>query len=172
MDEGNGILASVPGQHIAQASRSLPEPATALQERASVVINADWAGAVRIHYVRQKLRHGKTSFCRPFEQDTSMVAAWRMANQASIATTAAPSRAELTSADLNASGDGLLTVDTATQLQWLDVDQTVGLSLAQGVSSLRRSRQRRREQAVAWVCSPPRGPGCQRLAILQILGRQ
>ena len=25
------------------------------------MINADWAGAVRIHYVRQKLRHGKTS---------------------------------------------------------------------------------------------------------------
>ena len=37
MDEGNGILASAPGQYIAQASRSLPEPAPALQERASVV---------------------------------------------------------------------------------------------------------------------------------------
>jgi len=38
-DEDNGILASVPSQYIAQAARALPEPATALQEGVSVVID-------------------------------------------------------------------------------------------------------------------------------------
>jgi len=60
-DEDNGILASVPGQYIAQAARSLPEPATSLHERVSAVIDADWAGVVRIRYQRQKMRHGRDS---------------------------------------------------------------------------------------------------------------
>jgi len=48
-DEDNGILASVPGQHIAQAARSLPETATALQERMTIVIDADSVSVVRVH---------------------------------------------------------------------------------------------------------------------------
>lgn len=36
----------------------------------------------------------------------------------------------LMSADLNAAGDGLLTVDSATSLQWLDLTATVGQSRA------------------------------------------
>ena len=48
-DEDNGILASVPGQYIAQAARCFPEPATSLRERVSAEIDADWAGVVRIH---------------------------------------------------------------------------------------------------------------------------
>ena len=60
-DEDNGMLAGVPGQYIAQAARSLPEPATSLRERVSAVIDADWAGVVRIHYQRQKMRHGRDS---------------------------------------------------------------------------------------------------------------
>ena len=60
-DEDNGILASVPGEYISQGSRLLPEAATALQEHLSAVIDADWLGVVRVHYQRQKMRHGKDS---------------------------------------------------------------------------------------------------------------
>jgi hypothetical protein len=60
-DEDSGILARVPGQYIARASRSLPEPATSLAERVSAVIDAEWAGVVRIDYVRQRMRHGRSS---------------------------------------------------------------------------------------------------------------
>lgn len=44
---------------------------------------------------------------------------------------AAPSQAALIRADLFAPGDGLLTMDTDSALEWLDVDQTVGLSFTQ-----------------------------------------
>lgn len=44
----------------------------------------------------------------------------------------APGRAALIQADLFAPGDGLLTQDTDTALEWLDVDQTLGLSFPVG----------------------------------------
>jgi len=40
-DEDNGLLAGAPGQYIAQAARSLLEPAASLRERVSAVIDAD-----------------------------------------------------------------------------------------------------------------------------------
>ena len=46
---------------------------------------------------------------------------------------AAPAQAALIRADLFAPGDGLLTVDTHSGLEWLDVDQTVGLTFSQVV---------------------------------------
>jgi len=60
-DIDSGTLGAVPGQFIAQGAQGLPEPTTALAERISVVVDADWAGIVRIDYVRQKMRHGRHS---------------------------------------------------------------------------------------------------------------
>ena len=44
------------------------------------------------------------------------------------------SLAALVSADLNNTGDGLLTVDTDSGLEWLDLDQSAGLSFNQIMS--------------------------------------
>jgi hypothetical protein len=61
MDEDNGILASVPGEHISRASRTLPELANALQDRMNVVIDAGWAGRVRISFLRYRYRSGRSN---------------------------------------------------------------------------------------------------------------
>lgn len=43
---------------------------------------------------------------------------------------AQPASASLVSQDFLAAGDGLLTLDTGTNLEWLDLTQTLGLSVA------------------------------------------
>jgi hypothetical protein len=60
-DIDNGILAKVPGTVVAAATRSLPDPTTSLQERLSVVMDADWLGKVRIHCLRMKMKHHRYS---------------------------------------------------------------------------------------------------------------
>jgi hypothetical protein len=60
-DIDNGILAEVPGTVVAAATRSLPDPTTSLQERLSVVMDADWLGRVRIHCLRMKMKHHRYS---------------------------------------------------------------------------------------------------------------
>lgn len=54
----NGILARVPGQYIALASRSLPDPACAVEHEMRVEIDAAWAGRVRLTFEKQR-------YCRP-----------------------------------------------------------------------------------------------------------
>ncbi len=54
----NGILARVPSQFVAQAARTLPDPACALDDVMSVDIDAAWAGRVRLMFKRQR-------YCRP-----------------------------------------------------------------------------------------------------------
>jgi hypothetical protein len=50
----NGILARVPGQFIAQASKSLPDPACALDDEICVEIDAARAGLVRLTFRKQR----------------------------------------------------------------------------------------------------------------------
>jgi hypothetical protein len=57
----NGILAKVPGEFIAMASKGLPDPETATEGTLSAEIDASWAGRVRLTYVRQLVRHRKHS---------------------------------------------------------------------------------------------------------------
>lgn len=52
----NGILASVPGQYISQASKGLPDPATASDDVVHVELEAGWLGLVRFRLVRSKHR--------------------------------------------------------------------------------------------------------------------
>ena len=52
------------------------------------------------------------------------------------ASAAAPSSAALISVDLNIPGDGLLTRDTVSNLEWLDLTQTVGYSYDEIVAGL------------------------------------
>lgn len=49
--------------------------------------------------------------------------------------TALPAQATLLEQDLFAAGDGLITLDTDTGFEWLDVDQTRGLSYNQAATS-------------------------------------
>lgn len=60
----NGILARVPSQYIAQAGRTLPDPACALEDQMQVEIDADWAGRVRLTFRRQRYSRprAKTSY--------------------------------------------------------------------------------------------------------------
>ena len=60
----NGILARVPSQFIAQAGRSLPDPACAVADQMQVEIDADWAGRVRLTFRKQRYSRprGKTSY--------------------------------------------------------------------------------------------------------------
>ena len=60
MDD-NGILARVPSWFVAQAIKTLPNPATAKDLHPSVVIDAGHAGRVRIFYRRMKATHHKHS---------------------------------------------------------------------------------------------------------------
>jgi len=50
----NGILARVPGQFIAQAARTLPDPACALDDEIFVEIDAALAGRVRLTFRKQR----------------------------------------------------------------------------------------------------------------------
>lgn len=50
----NGILARVPGQYIAQASKSLPDPACALDDEMCVEIDAAPTGRVRLTFRKQR----------------------------------------------------------------------------------------------------------------------
>lgn len=52
--DDNGILARVPGQYLAIASRSLPDPACAIADEMCVEIDADWVGRVRLTFKRRK----------------------------------------------------------------------------------------------------------------------
>jgi hypothetical protein len=61
MTPDNGILATVPGQFVAEGSQGLPDPATAAVDELTATIDADWAGWVRITYRRQLARHRKHS---------------------------------------------------------------------------------------------------------------
>ncbi|MFT7772806.1 hypothetical protein [Roseateles sp.] len=69
----NGILGRVPGQHIAQASKSLPDPACAVDDEMLVEIDAGWVGRVRLTFRKQRYSRprSKTSyvawFCRHAE---------------------------------------------------------------------------------------------------------
>ena len=58
----NGIFRLVPGGVSAGGTYELPDPATATQDEASVVLDAGGhAGTVRIFYERMHFRHGKSS---------------------------------------------------------------------------------------------------------------
>jgi hypothetical protein len=59
-----GILARVPGQFIAQASKSLPDPACALDDEMYVEIEAAWVGRVRLTFKKQRYSRpkGKISY--------------------------------------------------------------------------------------------------------------
>lgn len=71
---GNGILARVPGQAIAQASKSLPDPACALDDEMVVEIDTARAGRVRLTFRKQRYSRprGNISYfswlCRHAEQ--------------------------------------------------------------------------------------------------------
>jgi len=53
MDEDNGILAQVPGQFVADGIAMLPDPEAAEDRPYEVVIDADYAGTVRLFARRQ-----------------------------------------------------------------------------------------------------------------------
>jgi len=61
----NGILARVPSQFIAQAGRTLPDPACAIEEQLHVEIDADWMGLVRLTFRKRRYSRprAKTSYC-------------------------------------------------------------------------------------------------------------
>ena len=50
----DGILARVPGQFVVLASKSLPDPACALDDEMSVDIEAAWFGRVRLTFKKQR----------------------------------------------------------------------------------------------------------------------
>jgi hypothetical protein len=60
----SGVLARVPGQCIAQASKSLPDPACALDEEMSIEIDAARVGRVRLTFRKQRYSRprGKVSY--------------------------------------------------------------------------------------------------------------
>lgn len=57
----NGILASVPGQYIAQGQLTLPSPEDRT-EPMTVELDADWVGRVRITYWPYSYRHRRNTF--------------------------------------------------------------------------------------------------------------
>lgn len=69
----NGIMTRVPGEYIAQASKSLPDPACATDDEMCVEIDAGWVGRVRLTFRKQRYSRprAKTSyvawFCRHAE---------------------------------------------------------------------------------------------------------
>jgi len=62
MEDDNGILARVPGQNIADAIAMLPDPTTAEDRPYEVVIDADYAGTVRLFARRMYNRRGRYWF--------------------------------------------------------------------------------------------------------------
>ncbi len=61
MYRDNGILAAVPGQCVSQGSKGLPDPETSNEQELTAVVDAEWAGVVRITYRRQFVKHRKHS---------------------------------------------------------------------------------------------------------------
>ncbi len=59
MSDYNGILASVPGEYIAEAINALPDAETAEDRDYEVVLEAGHVGMVRLYACRKKARHGK-----------------------------------------------------------------------------------------------------------------
>ncbi len=61
---GRDLLARVPGQYVAQASKALPDPACALDDEMSVEIEAAWVGRVRLTFRKQRYSrpNGKVSY--------------------------------------------------------------------------------------------------------------
>jgi hypothetical protein len=49
----DGMLARVPGPVVVQASKSLPDPACALDDEMSVDVEAAWVGPVRLTFKKQ-----------------------------------------------------------------------------------------------------------------------
>jgi hypothetical protein len=62
MSNDNGILASVAGEYVGAAQRSLPTAANATQDCMSVVADAGWAGVVRIHFRRYRYTHHRNTY--------------------------------------------------------------------------------------------------------------
>lgn len=68
------ILARVPGQYVAQASKTLPDPACSIDDEMSVEIDAAWVGRVRLTFRKQRYSrpNGKVSYvswlCRHAER--------------------------------------------------------------------------------------------------------
>lgn len=60
----NGILGRVPSQFVAQACKTLPDPACAVDDELQVEIDAGWAGRVRLTFRRQRYSRprGKTTY--------------------------------------------------------------------------------------------------------------
>lgn len=60
----NGILGRVPSQFVAQACKTLPDPACAVDDEMRVEIDAGWAGRVRLTFRRQRYSRprGKTTY--------------------------------------------------------------------------------------------------------------
>ena len=60
----SGVLARVPGQYIAQASKVLPDPACALDDEMTVEIDAERVGRVRLTFRKQRYSRplGKVSY--------------------------------------------------------------------------------------------------------------
>jgi hypothetical protein len=61
MTDDNGILGSVPGRYISEASNKLPPAETATDDPVTVAVDAAWAGPVWITYERKRMRHGRHS---------------------------------------------------------------------------------------------------------------
>ena len=72
----DGILARVPSRYIAQACKSLPDPACAVEDEMFVEIDAAWAGRVRLRFRKQRYSRprGKVAYvawlCRHAEAVT------------------------------------------------------------------------------------------------------
>ena len=60
----DGFLSRVPGQYIAQASKTLPDPACAVDDEMHVEIDTAWAGRVRLTFRKRRygLPRGQTSY--------------------------------------------------------------------------------------------------------------
>lgn len=59
MDEDNGILSHVAGEFVSQAIGMLPPASTAEDRPYDVVIDADYAGTVRLFARRQYTKRGR-----------------------------------------------------------------------------------------------------------------
>lgn len=55
----NGILASVPGEYIVQAEKTLPAPTPDGPQTLTAEVDADWLGRVRIRFEFREFRHYK-----------------------------------------------------------------------------------------------------------------
>jgi hypothetical protein len=62
-DPDPGLLPRVPGAYIAQASHRLPPPTDdgPLTASAEIDTTSTWHGLVRVHFARERMRHGRHS---------------------------------------------------------------------------------------------------------------